>query len=496
MRGFKTMKTFHEQTGSRGRSAPVLVQAELGSPQRTCTCSFRWGEATDEPTSVRLFFYQLSWLVIACFVTTIISPFAAEVNRSSLDSQVNQLYPELEPLYRHLHSNPELSLQEEKTAATIAAQLKSIGFEVSEHIGGHGLVGVLRNGPGKTVLVRTDLDALPVAEQTGLPFASRVRVRDNEGREIPVMHACGHDSHMTAFVGTARLLTDLKQSWKGTLVFIGQPAEERGIGARAMLADGLFQKFPKPDYCLALHVMPDVAVGTVALTEGFALANIDAVDVIIRGAGGHGAWPHLTKDPIVLAAETILALQTLISRERDPLDPAVITVGSIHGGAKHNVIPDEVKLQVTVRCFGDATRQQLLSGIRRVVRGQALSAGIAEDRLPVVKVLDEEFTPSTYNDPALTSRLRSAFQRVLGAENVVSHKPVMGGEDFSEFGRTEEKIPICMFFLGSRPAAEINEASSGRRLASLHSSLYHPEAEPTIKTGMLLMTSAVLDLLK
>jgi hippurate hydrolase len=334
-----------------------------------------------------------------------------------------------------------------------------------------------------------------VKEQTGLPYASRVRMTNDLGVEVDVMHACGHDVHITAFVGTARLLTQLKDRWSGTLVFIGQPAEERGSGARAMLKDGLFTRFPKPDYCLALHVSSDMPAGTLGVVEGFMLANVDSVDITLRGLGGHGAWPHKTKDPIVLAAQTIMVLQTIVSRETDPLESAVVTVGSIHGGTKHNIIPDDVKLQLTVRSFTDAVRENTLNAIRRIVRGQALSAGILEERLPTVTVDEREFTPATYNHPELARRLGGVFQQVFGEQHVVTRKPVMGGEDFSEYGRTADKIPICIFWLGSvEPERVAESARTGKPLPALHSNLYRPVPEPTIKTGVMAMTAAVLEL--
>jgi hippurate hydrolase len=420
---------------------------------------------------------------------------AADVS-SRVTSAAAEEYPSLEVLYRDLHAHPELSFQEKTTAETVAAELKKLGLEVTSQVGGYGLVGVLKNGAGPTVLVRTDLDALPVKEQTGLPFASKVRATNNFGLEVDVMHACGHDLHMTSLVGTARLLAKLKDRWNGTVVFIGQPAEERGSGARAMLRDGLFTRFPKPDFCLALHVNSELPAGTVALVEGYAMANVDSVNIVIRGVGGHGAWPHQTKDPIVLAAQTILAWQTIVSRETDPLDSAVVTVGSIHGGTKHNIIPDEVKLQLTVRSFTDEVRARTLAAIRRIVRGQAVAAGIPEDRLPVVTLETPEFTPATYNNPELVRRLRPALQQLLGQQKVVSRKPSMGGEDFSEYGRTADKIPICMFWLGSVDAERVSQSErTGQPLPSLHSSQYHPVAEPTIKTGVAAMTAAVLELL-
>ncbi|MEY2411120.1 MAG: hypothetical protein QOF48_3790 [Verrucomicrobiota bacterium] len=421
---------------------------------------------------------------------------AAEIGRERIDAQVVQQLPSLEQFYRELHAHPELSFHEEQTAARIAAELKKLGVEVTANVGGHGLVGVLRNGPGPVVLVRTDLDALPVHEETGVDYASRVRTTNDAGVDVSVMHACGHDIHMTSLVGTARMLAGLKELWSGTVVFAGQPAEERGAGARAMLGDGLFTRFPKPAYCLALHVSADIAAGSVGVVDGYILANVDSVDVTIRGMGGHGAWPHKTRDPVVLAAQTILALQTIVSREKDPLDSAVLTIGSIHGGTKHNIIPDEVKLQITVRSFSDEVRHQTLDAIRRIARGQALSAGLPEDRLPIVKIDEREFTPACYNNPALAAKLRATFTRWFGADKLVTRRPSMGGEDFSEFGRTADKIPICMFWLGSvEPERVIESERSGKPLPSLHSSLFRPQPAPTIQTGVTAMTAAVLELL-
>jgi amidohydrolase len=415
----------------------------------------------------------------------------SDPNRDLVRTEIDHEFSNLFELYKYLHAHPELSQAEEQTAARVADELRQAGYEVTPGIGKHGVVALLRNGAGPTVLVRTDLDALPVKEQTGLPFASKVVVKNAKGDTVPVMHACGHDLHMTCLVGTARVLQQLKDRWHGTLVLIGQPAEELGEGARAMLADGLFKRFPRPDYCLALHDEPELAVGTVGYTPGYALANVDSVDVIVHGVGGHGAYPHKTKDPIVLASQIVLALQTIVSREIRPGDTAVVTVGSIHGGTKYNVIPDEVRLQLTVRSYTDEVRQQILEAIKRIVRGQALAAGIPEDRLPEIKFA-EGFTPATYNNPQLTQRLAGVFQAWLGPTNVVQRPPVMGGEDFSEFGRTEDKIPICMFWLGAVNPRAIKQ---GKPLPSLHSPLWAPDAEPAIKIGITAMSAAVLDLL-
>jgi len=416
-------------------------------------------------------------------------------HHEEIKSRANQEYASLERLYKLLHANPELSFHEEKTSARIAEELEKTGFAVTRKIGGHGIVGVLKNGNGPTVLVRTDLDALPVTENTGVEYASKVRVHDDQNNEVGVMHACGHDIHMSSFIGTARLLSQLKTNWRGTLIFLGQPAEERGGGARALLNDGLFTKFPKPDYCVAWHVASELPAGTVGYCEGYALANVNSVDMTIRGVGGHGAYPHTTKDPIVIAAETIMMLQTIVSREMKPIDPAVVTVGSIHGGAKHNIISDEVQLQLTVRSYSDHAKEQTLKSIERISRGVAIAAGVPENRMPIVKVADEH-TPSTYNDPALVKKMAASMKNLLGADKVVPKEPVMGGEDFSEYGRTTEKIPIAILWLGTISNARAQESlRTGKALPSLHSSEFAPLPEPTIKTGVTAMTAAVLDLL-
>jgi len=419
----------------------------------------------------------------------------AEALRGQVQGKVDAGYGQLDALYKHLHANPELSFHEVKTSAKLAGELKQLGYEVTEKVGGHGVVAVLRNGAGPTVLVRADMDALPVKEQTGLPYASKVTTTDDKGHEVSVMHACGHDVHMTCLVGVARVLGQLKAHWQGTLVLIGQPAEERIGGAKAMLADGLFTRFPKPNYCLALHVASDFPAGSIGYTEGFALANSDFVDIVVRGLGGHGAMPNKTKDPVVLAAQIVLALQTIVSREIEPTEPAVVTVGSIHGGTKHNIIPDEVHLQLTIRSYSDAVRGQTVAAIERIVRGQALSAGIPEDRLPTVTV-GEGGAKATYNDPALAQRMAGVFAAWLGPDKVLKRKPTMGAEDFGMYGRTEDKIPILMFWLGSVDAKRVADSQrGGAPLPGLHSPLFYPLPEPTIKTGVLTMTAAVLELM-
>lgn len=422
----------------------------------------------------------------ACFST----PGSAEVPGLAEAVQADRAM--LEELYRHLHAHPELSFQEAETAERIAGELAGLGFAVTRGVGGHGLVGVLENGAGPTLLIRTDLDALPVREQTGLAYASTVQAVEQTGQEVHVMHACGHDMHMTVFIGTARRLVAMKDRWAGTLVMIGQPAEERGAGARAMLEDGLFERFPRPDYNIALHVSSGLETGKVAYVPGYALANVDSVDIAVHGIGGHGAYPHATKDPIVLASRIVGALQTIASREVDPQDPVVVTVGSIHGGAKHNVISDRVDMQLTVRTYSDETRARVLASIERIAHNTARAFGLPETLLPDVEVKDEH-TPSTWNDPELTMRLVGAMRSSLGTGRVEEARPVMGGEDFSRYGR--EGIPSAIFWLGGVAPERIAAAARGEiELPSLHSPLFAPVPGPTIETGVIAMTSAAMEL--
>jgi hippurate hydrolase len=437
----------------------------------------------------------LSRFVLGIFFLIPSILFAQNSDYEEITKHLNQDYPYLEALYKHLHMNPELSFHEEQTANRISQELLKLGFTVTPNVGGFGLVGVYKNGNGPTVMIRTDLDALPVQENTGLDYASVMRTKDDEDNEVPVMHACGHDVHMTSLVGTARVLTKMRDSWNGTLVMIGQPAEERGSGARAMLADGLYEKFPRPDFALALHSNATLPAGTIGYCEGYALANVDMVDIHIYGSGGHGAYPHTTKDPIVLAAQIILGLQTIVSREIKPLEPAVVTVGSIHGGTKHNIIPDDVKLQLTLRSYSDEVRSQTIEAIKRITRGIATAAGVPEDRLPTVSLRDE-YTPSTYNDPKLTRRVAGVFRAILGEKNVVEAEPVMAGEDFSLYGREEPRVPISIFWLGTVDPKKVEESRrTGQGLPSLHSALFAPLPEQSIKTGVKTMSAAALELL-
>jgi amidohydrolase len=396
---------------------------------------------------------------------------------------------ELVGLYRHFHAHPELSFQEHETAARVAKELRAAGIDVTEGVAKTGVVGILKNGAGPTVLVRTDLDALPVTEQTGLAYASQVKAKTDSG-ETGVMHACGHDIHITNLIATARWFAGNKDQWKGTLIFLGQPAEERGGGAKAMLADGLFTKFPKPDYALALHCDPASAAGKVGVRGGYALANVDSVDITMIGRGGHGAYPHTTIDPIVLAAQLVLNLQTIVSREVKPIDPCVITVGSIHGGTKHNIIGNECHMQLTVRSYSDEVRQQMHDAIIR--KAKAVSAGAGA---PEPKVVFSEGSPAMFNDEKLAERLREVFVRVLGKENVDNPQPEMGAEDFSEYGRAG--VPILMFRLGTiEPKRLARMKQLGQEPPSLHSPLYYPDAEESLVTGLRATVAATLELLK
>ena len=420
---------------------------------------------------------------------------SAQNQMTQIRTQVSTEYANLFALYQQLHIHPELSFHEEKTAARVAEELRRAGFEVTTGVGKYGVVAILKNGSGPIVLLRSDLDGLPVKEQTGLSYASTATTKDDAGNDVPVMHACGHDVHMTCLVGVARVLAHFKHAWQGTMILIGQPAEERGGGAKAMLADGLFTRFPKPDFCLALHDSAELPAGAISYTPGFAMANVDSVDITVRGLGGHGAHPDKTKDPVLLAAQIVVALQSIVSRELEPGEAAVVTVGSIHGGTKHNIIPDEVKLQLTVRSYTDQVRQQTLAAIKRIARGQALAAGLPEERLPMVEI-GNDFTAATYNDPKLTERLVGVFKSWFGETNLIYRKPTMGGEDFGEFGRTADKIPICIFDLGGVKREVFEEAKrSGKTLPSLHSPLWSPDPQPTLTTGITAMTAAVLELM-
>jgi len=397
---------------------------------------------------------------------------------------------ELVSFYRALHQDPELSFHEQQTAATLAAALREVGAKVTTGIGGHGVVAIVENGLGPKIMIRADMDALPVVENTQLAYASTKKVKDDAGNEVGVMHACGHDIHMTSLIGVARYLTAHKDRWSGTVMFLCQPAEERGSGAGRMIQDGCFERFFKPDYSLALHVDANLPAGSVGFHAGYTLANVDSVDITVRGRGGHGAYPHATVDPIVQAAHLILDLQTIVSREIKPTEPAVITVGSIHGGAKHNVIGDTCHLQITVRSFSDDVRKHLLSAIKRKALAVAAGANAPEPTITV-----SEGTPAMFNEPKLVERVLPILKSTLGEDKVVPSEASMGGEDYSEFGRVG--VPIFMFQLGSIDAQRLAGMQRvGQNPPSLHSPLYYPDAEETLVTGVTAMSAAAMDLLR
>ncbi|HEX7873349.1 MAG TPA: amidohydrolase [Sphingobium sp.] len=414
----------------------------------------------------------------------------------AVDDRITAEMPSLMALYRDLHAHPELSLQETATAAKLVALIRPLGFTVTEGVGGTGVVAVMKNGPGPTLLIRADMDGLPVVEKTGLPFASKVKAVTRDGVESGVMHACGHDTHMAAWIGTARALAAMKTQWSGTLVMILQPAEEIGAGAAAMIADGLFTRFPHPTHAIAFHDAANLEAGKIGYTPGYALANVDSVDILVRGTGGHGAYPQTTKDPIVLASRIVTTLQTLVSREQEPQDPAVVTVGSFIAGAKHNVIPDEAKLLLTVRSYSDATRQRLLDGIARIAKGEAIAAGVPDDRMPVVTV-SKDYTPATYNSPDFSDDIGAVLTAHFGAERVEKTAASMGGEDFGRYIRADKSIRSLIFWVGGVPKAKMEAAVAGKAaLPSLHSAYWAPEAEAVVGTGARALTVAALDILK
>jgi hippurate hydrolase len=429
----------------------------------------------------------------ACLVLILLTS-ASAARADALDpglAGLDEIYAKLDALYIDLHKNPELSMKEEKTAARLATELKALGYQVTTGVGGTGVVGVLKNGAGPTVLLRTELDGLPIEEKTGLPHASTAKAVDLNGKTHPVMHACGHDIHMAGWIGAAALLGRHKNLWRGTVVMVGQPGEEIVQGARAMIADGLFKRFPKPDFAIAVHDSSDEPAGRVLIIPGFGMASVDSVDLTIFGRGGHGAKPHTTVDPVMLAARTILALQTLVSREKDPLEPAVITVGSIHGGTKHNIIPDEVKLQITVRTYSPAVRKQLLSGIARIAKAESSSANAPRE--PEIKISESQ--DSTYNDPALARRLEAALARRLGKANVVEGKPEMVAEDFGELGKAA-KVPSILIRVGAaEPKKYAAAIAAGTPLPSLHSATFAPDRERTIRTAASVLVLSTLELL-
>jgi hippurate hydrolase len=428
----------------------------------------------------------LLFRILIVWAATLPGLQAAEEPRQWAEAHIDELLSR----YREFHSQPELSFREVRTAARLADAWEQCGYEVTTGVGGHGIVGLLHNGSGPVVMLRTDMDALPVAEQTGLPFASTVHTVNEAGTDVSVMHACGHDAHMVSLIGTACYLAANRSLWEGTLMLVGQPAEEKGAGARAMLDDGLFERFPRPDFAIGLHVSAVLAAGKLGYRAGYAMANVDSVDITLHGKGGHGAYPHTTIDPVVQAAQLVLALQTIVSREVDPIKPAVITVGAISGGTKNNVIGDSANLQLTVRSFSKEVRQHVLAAIERKAKAVAMGAGAPEPLVTIARG-----TPSLFNDPVLSARLRPVFQRLVGKENVELSEPTMGGEDFSQYGRAG--VPILMYWLGGVSQQRLDAyQAADESPPSLHSPFFYPDAETTLVTGVSSMVVTVLELLE
>lgn len=417
----------------------------------------------------------------------LVALLAVPAQADPLAEAVKADLPGLVAIYRDLHAHPELSNAESRSAAIMAAEAKRAGFEVTTGVGGTGIVAVLKNGPGPVLMLRADMDGLPVSEETGLPYASR-----NKG----VMHACGHDTHMTAWIGTARRLAAMKGSWSGTLVMIGQPAEEIGQGARAMLRDGLYTRFPKPGVVIAFHDSASLPAGVIGYVDGYTMANVDSVDILVKGVGGHGAYPHLAKDPIVIASRIVSTLQTLVSREIDPLESGVVTVGSFQAGTKHNIIPPEAKLQITVRSYKPEVRQHLIQGIARIAKGEGIAAGLPDELLPVVTHQDQR-TPATFNTHQITTRMADLFANRFGKDRVTTVKPQMGGEDFSEYYLADKSIQALLFWVGGIPRDKWGAVKGDiTKLPSLHSPFWAPDAEAVISTAVDAMTTAALDVLK
>jgi amidohydrolase len=420
-----------------------------------------------------------------------------------VDSLVAGQLSGLVETYKGIHQHPELSHHEEHTSALLAAELRKAGYTVTEHVGKYsdgsqafGVVAVLANGAGPKLLIRTDMDALPIIEETGVPYASKVKTKNAAGQDVGVMHACGHDVHVATMIGSARVLSALRAQWHGTVILIGQPSEETIDGARAMLGDGLYGRFGTPDMAIALHDTNEHAAGTVSITSGVALPSATSIDVTFRGIGGHGAQPQVTKDPIVMAAEFIVEVQTIVSRRQDPRDPAIVTVGDIHGGTKRNIIPNEVKLEITARAFSDKGRQNIVDGVRQTAAGVAMAAGLPAELAPIVTVL-EEIAPLTYNDPALSARVKTALIAALGESNVIVEGPGTASEDFDEFGLEGRKIPAVMFGLGAVDADQLAAAhAAGKTLPGPHTSLFKPLPEPTLRTGVKAMSSVAMALLQ
>ena len=433
-------------------------------------------------------------LLVVCLLTGI-SGIAQDNLKEQIEKIIGTIEDEHFETYKYLHAHPEVSLMEFETAASMASHLEGMGFEVKRNFGGNSVVGLLENGKGPVIMLRTDMDALPIKEETGLPFASTVVMEDAAGNIVPAMHACGHDMHMTLWLGTLNTMVQLKDEWSGTIIAIAQQAEEVSGGANRMIEAGLFQEFAVPDYALAYHVNPELPAGSIGYYPGPIFGGVSSVDIHVYGYGGHGALPHTTIDPVVLASRIVLAIQTLVSREIEPIQPAVVTVGSIHGGSKHNIIPDRVDLQLTVRFFSDEVYLQIIEGLERITQGIALSAGLPEEKFPDVIPL-EGLTPPLQNDPDLVKKGVYSMGKMLGSGRMFEVNPSTVGEDFGKYGRTSEKVPIALFWLGAVEKGKYKDhIENGTPLPGLHNAAFHPDFYPTFRGGVAAMTRTMIDLL-
>ncbi len=438
-------------------------------------------------------------LAIPAFVLLTVAAAAQDV-----PSFVNSELPALVDTYKDIHSHPELSHFEARTSHLLADALREAGYTVTERVGkypdgsqAYGVVAILKNGPGPTLMVRADMDALPIVEETGVPYASHVTTKNKDGQTVGVMHACGHDVHTTVLIGTARAMAAMKSQWHGTLMLVGQPSEETIDGAKAMLADHLYERFGKPDRIIGLHDTNELAAGSVGLTSGVMQASSTSIDVVIRGIGGHGAAPQAGRDPITLAALYITQIQTIVSREESPLDPTVVTVGDIHGGTKRNIIPDEVKLELTTRSFSDKSRDTVIQGLKQMAAGITASAGLPPEKAATVTVLDYESTPVEYNDPAMTAQVKAILVKTLGADRVIDLSRIMGSEDVGVFALPKHEIPLVYFRLGAMDPVKLAAAhAAGKELPGPHTSHFEPLPEPTLRTGVTAMTSVAMSLLQ
>jgi amidohydrolase len=426
-------------------------------------------------------------LFLLCFFM-IAASFVVQDPAAKLKSIIKDDLAFLVDFYKHRHQNPEISLQEKETSADLAAELRKLDIEVTEGVGGYGIVGILKNGDGPLVLYRTDMDALPMYEKSELDYASEKEI-DYEGIRTGTMHSCGHDVHMTTWLGTARAMVKMKDQWKGTLMLVGQPAEEIGKGARMMLEAGLYETFGVPDYGVGLHSSPTIAAGQVGFGKGYTMAYTESVDILVKGVGAHGASPHMSVDPVVIASMIVMDLQTIVSRSMKPTEAAVITVGAIQGGIKHNIIPDEVTLKLTVRTYKKEVREMVHRRINEITRGIAIAAGLPEDKMPEVRIPDES-TPANYNDPDLVDAMKASGAKAIGEDNVIYAEPQMVGEDFSMYGSTGHDVPTVLFWLGTVTQEKIEKGN----LPGLHSPYYFPDPARTIETGVAVTTQSLMDL--